>query len=212
MISIVIPVFNRVHLLPACLESVLAQTNPNWECILIDDGSTDDSLALMQSYCDQDPRFRLLQRDREPKGAPTCRNIGWQAAKHEYICFLDSDDVLLDYYLTQRIGFIEHDKTEFDFLLFPNVELKNDVFTRYRCLPNESNPLESFLSFNSTWQTASPLWKKSFLQTIEGWNEQSQSWQDGEIHIRALIHAKNYRWVEAEPDVLVRVFDKEDSI
>lgn len=211
-LTIIIPVFNRAHLLADSLNSLIAQTNPNWECIVVDDGSSDNTRAVVESFCNKESRIKLLSRQRAPKGAATCRNIGLEQATSNLISFLDSDDVLLDYFVEQRLESAKHYPDEFDFLLFPNVEIKNQKIIRYRCLMDEKNPLDSFLSFNSTWQTASPLWKKSFLTQIGGWDESALSWQDGEVHIRALLNTNSFKWVDADPDVLIRISDNETSI
>lgn len=94
LISIIIPSFNRVTLIGETLESVLAQTYTNWECIVVDDGSTDNTVEVVEKFCQNDCRFKLHIRNREPKGANTCRNIGFDFSSGEYIQFFDSDDLM----------------------------------------------------------------------------------------------------------------------
>lgn len=90
MISIIIPIFNRDYCLPRCLDSVLRQSFTNWECILIDDGSTDRSLSVCYSYTEKDPRFRVYSQPN--RGVSVARNKGLQNARGKYIAFIDSDD------------------------------------------------------------------------------------------------------------------------
>lgn len=92
MISVVIPVYNAQRFLSRCVDSVLAQKT-DFECILVDDGSTDDSLRLCREYEKKDSRVRVLHQ--ENRGVSVARNAGLAAAKGEYIVFLDSDDYLL---------------------------------------------------------------------------------------------------------------------
>ena len=206
MISVIIPVFNREKLLAATLQSVIEQSLQSWECIIVDDGSTDNSLALIQSFCEQDHRFKLLKREREPKGAPTCRNIGWQNAKNNYIVFLDSDDLLAPWALEERFCFFEENKT-CDYILSPAMEFSktNNKHFKYRSIIGCREPLTEFLSFQSVWQTTCPTWKKSALETINGWDEEATSWQDGEIHIRALINHLTFKWRTEIPDIFLRI-------
>lgn len=89
-ISIIIPVYNTKIYLKQCLDSVINQTFKDIEIICIDDGSTDGSLDILQSYAKQDKRFVILKQ--EHKGAGEARNNGMNIAKGKYIQFLDSDD------------------------------------------------------------------------------------------------------------------------
>ena len=75
LVSIIIPTFNRAHLLGETLNSVINQTYSNWECIVVDDGSSDYTEQLMEFYIQKDPRIIFVRRpDNRPKGANACRN------------------------------------------------------------------------------------------------------------------------------------------
>src|SRR5690554_5694001 len=101
-ISIIIPVFNRQKLIKETLDSVLAQIYENWECIVVDDGSTDETWEVLEQYAKKDARIKIHKRHRDPKGAPTCRNIGMELSEGEYLIFLDSDDLLAKWALQHR--------------------------------------------------------------------------------------------------------------
>jgi glycosyltransferase involved in cell wall biosynthesis len=108
MISVVVPVYNVARSLPACLESLAAQSHNDWECILVDDGSTDGSGGLCDSFCEahglehggperasrHDSRggFRVIHTPN--RGASAARNTGIEAALGEFIVFVDADDTL----------------------------------------------------------------------------------------------------------------------
>ena len=82
LVSIIIPTYNRAHLIGETLDSVLAQTYQNWECIIVDDGSSDSTDSLIATYKTIDVRFQYLHRTPEKiKGANACRNIGLGAAQ-----------------------------------------------------------------------------------------------------------------------------------
>lgn len=91
-ISVIIPVFNSEKHLKKCLYSVLKQTEKNFEVILIDDGSTDSSKEICDSFHDLDPRIKVIHKKNE--GVSIARNVGISESKGEYITFLDSDDFL----------------------------------------------------------------------------------------------------------------------
>lgn len=90
MISIIIPVYNRGYCISCCLESVLKQTFTDWECIIIDDGSTDQTLSVCQSYVHKDSRFQVYTQPNG--GVSAARNKGIEQACGDYIAFIDSDD------------------------------------------------------------------------------------------------------------------------
>ena len=90
-ISIIIPVYNSAAYLPACLDSVLSQTHPATEIILVEDGSSDSSPEICAAYAEKAPQIRIISGSHGGPGA--ARNLGIRAATGEYIVFVDSDDV-----------------------------------------------------------------------------------------------------------------------
>ncbi|MBR1576549.1 MAG: glycosyltransferase [Bacteroidales bacterium] len=98
MISIIIPVYNSIPFLQDCLCSILGQTYFDWECILVDDGSTDGSGALCDDFAAKDPRFRVIHQER--KGVSSARNKGLDVSSGDWISFVDSDDRLEKKYLS----------------------------------------------------------------------------------------------------------------
>lgn len=92
MVSIIIPVYNVGPYLRECLDSVVNQTYRDWEGILIDDGSTDDSGAICDEYASKDRRFRVIHQANQ--GINSVRNRGLKETTGEYIAWVDSDDVV----------------------------------------------------------------------------------------------------------------------
>ena len=90
MISVIIPVYNTAACLEACYRSIAAQTLPDWECILVDDGSTDTSGLLCDGFAAGDTRVKVIHQ--ENRGVSAARNRGLELACGEYIAFVDSDD------------------------------------------------------------------------------------------------------------------------
>lgn len=93
MISIVIPIYNSANYLNRCLDSLQGQTYSDWEAVLVDDASTDDSLLIAQQYCQSDSRFTLIQQETN-SGQSAARNKGMDHIQGDYLLFLDSDDSL----------------------------------------------------------------------------------------------------------------------
>lgn len=97
MISIIIPVYNTAPYLNTCIESVVKQSFTDWECILIDDGSTDESGAICEAWSKKDARIRTFHQANA--GVSTARNQGLKLAKGDIIAFVDSDDWVEKNYL-----------------------------------------------------------------------------------------------------------------
>lgn len=92
LISIIIPTYNRSSIIGATLDSILAQSYKNWECIIVDDASTDSTSEFIKKYT-EDARISFIRNTRK-KGAPGARNTGLLEAKGEFIFFFDSDNVM----------------------------------------------------------------------------------------------------------------------
>lgn len=93
MISVIVPVYNVREFLPACADSILRQTFGDFECILVDDGSTDGSGELCDEFARTDPRVRVVHKPNG--GLSDARNAGLDAARGDYVAFVDSDDRIM---------------------------------------------------------------------------------------------------------------------
>ena len=97
LVSIITPFLNTDKYFEECIESVISQTYDNWELMLIDDGSTDNSTRIAKQYAAKYPNkiIYLAHENRQNRGASASRNLGIQSSRGEYIAFLDSDDIYL---------------------------------------------------------------------------------------------------------------------
>lgn len=110
--SVIIPVYNVESYLQACLDSVLNQTFEDWEAICVNDGSTDNSAAILEEYGHKDGRFKII--DQPNGGLSAARNTGLKAATGEYVLFLDSDDWIED----NALEILSNDLDDEDMLCF----------------------------------------------------------------------------------------------
>ncbi len=110
MISLIIPVYNAEKNLTKCLDSVLAQSYPDFEVILINDGSTDRSHQIIEHYKTKDSRFRIFTQ--ENSGPSAARNVGIENAKGKYLAFADSDDWLHPDYLKELLKNLERENAD----------------------------------------------------------------------------------------------------
>ena len=181
-ISIVIPTYNREKLLQRTLDSIIAQTNPNWECIVVDDHSTDNTMDLLQDYHDKDSRIRFAKNTHR-KGAPGARNTGLELTKNDWVMFFDSDNLMYDNLIetVMKNSDDEHDV----FVWFSNV-ISSDT----GCKVSEFCPVCTDGFAEDIWaercyvDTNNAVIRKTKLQQIGGWDECCPSMQEWDLHIR----------------------------
>lgn len=112
-VSIIIPCYNQAPYLPKAIESLLSQTWEDWECIIVDDGSTDNSADIVKKCCAEDKRFFLYQK--ENGGSATARNMGLEKAQGEYIQFLDADDSMDSRKLECQIALMDEKQSDMSY-------------------------------------------------------------------------------------------------
>ena len=192
LISIVIPTYNRAHLIGEALESIIIQTYKNWECIIVDDGSVDNTESIVNRYIQKDNRFQIYNRPIERlKVGNAARNYGFELSGGEFIIWYDSDDAMLPEKLEQHLD-----------LFCQNPTISVSVLNSYYCNFEYKNPyrpwrdklfsedlLNDFIAQKAGWQTGDGLWKKKDLKFL--FNENLQSSQDWEFHIKKIISATN---------------------
>ena len=200
------PSFNKAKYISESINSVISQTYTNWELIIVDDYSNDDSQEIISSFAS---KFDSIKTHFNPenKGANYCRNLGIESAKGSYIIFLDADDLLAKDCLKNRILKIQN--TNFDFCVFTmQVFFKKvgDSISTWK--PNSKKPLKDFLFHKLPWQTMQPIWKTDFIRSIGGFNQDFERMQDVELHTRALL-AENvlFKQIVDKPDCYYRIDD-----
>jgi teichuronic acid biosynthesis glycosyltransferase TuaG len=112
LVSIITPSYNSAKFIKQCIESVIAQTYTNWEMLIVDDYSADNSLQILKKY--NDKRIQLIELDKNV-GASESRNVAIRKAKGKYIAFLDSDDLWEPQKLEKQISFMETEDIAFSF-------------------------------------------------------------------------------------------------
>ena len=202
-VSIIISNYNKGELVRHSLESLLRQTRDEWEAIVVDDCSSDESWAVIQDYATKDRRFVAIRNDLN-KGGNFCRNLGFKMSKGVYIVFLDSDDWLSDDCLENRIREFEREENKsIDMLVFPMVSTKDGNGGKDWKYGDRKNALESFLRHEIPWSIMMPVWRRTAFERTGGFDEAFPRLQDVELHTRALLMELNYKFSERRtPDCL----------
>lgn len=218
MISIIIPNFNNAHYLKKIIECVIAQTYKEWELIVVDDQSTDDSVYILSTYAKNDKRIKFLVRDRLPKGGQTCRNIGFKQSVGEYVVFFDSDDLISENCLSQRVNFMEKNN-KIDFGVFPahtfsdelnydNLELTSSVFGKKR----KSDVFSDLLKADYQFTVWTNIYKRKSIENIS-WDENVMVLQDFDFNISCMTKNLKFMFCEnAEFDYYYRRSRSNNSV
>jgi len=126
-ISIITPSYNSSGFISNTIGSVIDQAVSNWELIIVDDCSTDNSVEVIQGFVDKDPRIKLIQLT-ENSGAAVARNKGIEAAKGRFIAFLDSDDLWVPNKLEKQVQFMLDQNIAFSFSAYEKIDEKGVPF------------------------------------------------------------------------------------
>src|SRR5690606_480254 len=178
LISIIIPSYNRANLIGETLDSIIAQSCTQWECLVVDDGSTDATNIVIAEYAQKDKRIKLFKRpDTKPKGANACRNIGLQEAQGDYVVFFDSDDLMSENHLEVKANAIQKFNCDYvitktQYFNYSNESIeRNYQFDKFAITPF------NYVTQKINWLTYDILIKKSLAKSI-CFNENLQSGQE----------------------------------
>jgi glycosyltransferase involved in cell wall biosynthesis len=200
-VSVVVPTYNRARMLHRSVESVLAQTYEDFELIVVDDGSTDHTRNVANSY--DDDRLTYI-RHGENQGASAARNTGIEHASGEYIAFLDSDDEWLPRKLERQVAALERRPPEW-VAVYCGVDIADDagILTEFAraaglCRLAETEGAEGgaelvkdvLLDRLHTSAGSTLLVKANVVDAIDGFDDSFQRFQDPEFLIRVLRQGK----------------------
>lgn len=187
LVSIIIPTYNRAHLIEETIQSILGQTYQNWECIIVDDRSTDNTHITVREFVESDTRFHLYKRPEHVlKGANTCRNIGLNKAKGKYIQFFDSDDLMavdkLEVHINKLNNGYDFCVSRYDSIR-GNEQIQEKVFESN--LKNTFEP-SNYLLQKNYWGTINVSFNAQLLKNVE-WDETLMSGQEYNFFCKLLV-------------------------
>lgn len=210
-LSIIMPVFNHCDDVATMVDSILANDYVNWELLMVDDGSDEETLTLLDSYVKADRRIKLIKRERTPKGAPTCRNIGFETAVGKYVVFFDSDDYITPTCLGKRIAVMD-EHPDIDFMVFPSgVYSETEGFSSdsirdafgYKVSDDDvkafSRRFLPFIVWNNMYR-ADSIRMHNLM-----WDETLLSLQDCDYNIKAITGGMKYCYANVDADYGHRV-------
>lgn len=188
LVSILIPCHNAERWISQCIESALAQTWPEKEVIVVDDGSTDGSLAVIQGFGE-----RIRWESGPNRGGNVARNRLLELARGEWLQYLDADDWLMPEKVAHQMRFLaQHPDTDVVY---------GPVFFEHMTAAGHPLELEDIPAPHDPWaelaawklpQTGGPLWRKSSIQSAGGWKNDQPCCQEHELYLRLLTHGARF--------------------
>ena len=161
LVSIIIPAYNSEKYIKETLDSILAQTYTNWECIVVDNDSTDSTIDIVMSY--QDRRFQLYIETNP--GASFCRNLGINKAKGNYIAFLDSDDIWHPERLTVCMNYLHNNKIQMVYSNYSLIDENSVSLNKLIKVPTDLSTSELFIE-NYVGTSSNVVVKKAAIPTL----------------------------------------------
>lgn len=168
-VTIIMATYNRAHFIKETLNSISAQTYSNWECLIIDDGGTDNTKEVISSILEKDSRFRFLSRPNGyVKGLPGCRNYGLDLAEGNYIIFFDDDDIVHPQNLELCVQELEDSNVYFcryiRNVFFENFDYNFDFSKEYSSFYIDEKDIDRMLKNELPFNSCAVMWKRKCFE------------------------------------------------
>lgn len=218
LVSVIIPVYNVEKYLRRCLDSVLAQTMPAFEVLCVNDGSTDNSLAILEEYASKDVRIKVLSKVNG--GLSSARNYGMERANGHYIMFVDSDDWIDSTTLEKALA---HMICDVDIISW-GAEVVNEGLDPYNlgvCRARSYHEIkvvgEKTITYdlirNTTRTACNKLFKKSIIQDFDLKFTEGRLFEDNDFLVKYFVHCRHgyfldeylYHYIQRPNSIMERV-------
>ena len=208
-LAVIIPLWNAEKFIRELLDCIIAQSFNDWHTFLIDDHCSDGTVSIVNDYVQNDLRIHYFKRDRLPKGAQTCRNIGLDySANAKYVVFFDADDLIGTNCFQQRVSYMDA-HPECDFAVFPAKAFKETVFDSVNLVFGKrflEDSLQAMLNWNLPMVGWTNIYRRDSLVKYNlRWDERILSMQDSDFNIQALISGMKFHFADGEVDYYYRL-------
>ncbi len=209
-LGVVIPNWNGELYIGEMLDSIMNQTFTDWQVFVVDDLSTDNSVNIVKAFAEKDSRIHVFIRNRQPKGAQTCRNIGFELTNGaKYVIFLDNDDLISTSCFRNRVEFMDN-HNELDFCISPMKSFSEYPFDQlngiWGCKFTDDS-LSDLLNWTLPMVVCTNIYKRdSYVNKNLFWDEHILSLQDSFFNIKAIATGCKYDYLESNLDTLPDYF------
>lgn len=205
LVSVIVPAYNYAHFLPDTLQSIQEQSYPHWECIVVDDGSTDNTRNIVAEFVKADERFKYIFQ--KNKGLPGARNTGIKEACGKYIQFLDADDMIEANKLADHVSFlIKHPDVDIVYAeaRYFSDEHPDKLFYDINCenipwMPKVSGKGKTILTEllkKNFMPVNSPMVRREVFDNLGLFDETLKSHEDWELWLRCANQGKSFVFLD----------------
>jgi len=218
ILSVIIPCYNNGKLLAEMLDCCIRQSFQEWEVIVVDDGSTDDTPSIVEEYAAKDQRIQFYHRDREPKGSLTSRNIGFSHSKGKYIIHFDADDLISDTCFEKRVAFMDvHPECDYATFKGRGFSMKDGQMVFHKGTPYGVNKVDGdllmgFLTTHYPFSIWNNIYRREAIADYE-WDERVKVYSDFSYAVPVILKGMNHQFADiAEEDYYYRQFYSKNNM
>lgn len=196
LVSIIIPCYNAEKYIIETIRSLINQTYSNWELIIVNDGSTDNSLAIIKEFAEKDKRISFI--DKSNSGVSDSRNKGLEKSKGDFIAFLDADDIWKPEYLEKQITNLQQANQHTISYTACQLINQNGEKLNYQ-IRGENNPqLDDFLIQKANYNTnpSGIVYKKECFEKVKGFDVNLSNNADQDILIQMLAKGNSIGYID----------------
>jgi glycosyltransferase involved in cell wall biosynthesis len=197
-VSVVVPTYNRADLLQRAIDSILKQTYSDFELIIVDDASTDNTQAVVDEY--NDPRIKYVKKEQN-EGGSAARNTGIQYSRGDFVAFCDSDDEWMETKLEKQTEVIETQECTVVYCRHYVVEDEYDAFRRSSGELRSGDIRADLLQGWCPNSTSFFLVEKKSLRAVDGFDHQLPSFQDYDLWLRL---AKDHTFCYVDEHLVIK--------
>lgn len=208
LVSILIPNYNKAPYLRETLDSIIVQTYTNWECIIVDDHSTDNSWEILEDYALKDSRFKIFKIPNHlPNGGNAARNYGFKMSKGEFVNWFDSDDYMKPEFIQLKMDY--HKRGNYDAVISKMYKNENGNVVKTSWIPDFKNILEDYLVKDIHFTSPGPMISRKFLSGKKLFDLKIKVGQEKEFFFRLLCQGMKFIIID---EFLMVYFERKNSI
>lgn len=208
-VSIIVPYYNSGAYLDRLVQSIMRQEHERFECILVDDGSKDDSFDIATALIKDDERFCNVKRpEGYLPGGRGAKNFGFTLSKAPYIMFFDSDDVMLPTHISSRLEYLQQHSgkdavvSDFGWRVVEGRQKKiyrynHSIFNGFRQNVKEDWFWLNYMDLRFWFNPGNPMWRRSSIEDKPLWDETTSIGEDHEYHARLMLQGLDFGHLES---------------
>jgi glycosyltransferase involved in cell wall biosynthesis len=200
LVSILLCTYNRAKYLPRCIESVLNQTSTDWELLIVDDGSSDNSYSIIDNYLSANPNIRYLRH--QNKKLPLSRNVGIMASFGAYITFIDSDDRFAPDHIESRIRYMtEHPEVD---MIQGGIQIQEEILVADYFNPGQLVNLRDCVAGSTFFGKRAVYFKMGGFSNLP-YAEDAEFWHRAKqfFNLQSIAKPETYLYSRAEDSITV---------